>query len=158
MLVNFSWLIQGILAGSGQIGGWSHSGDVLDKDIQRLGIEGIRAIVSLTEQPLPVEKVEMEGMSYLHLPILDMSPPSLYEISSFVEFVDHSKEKKRPVLVHCEAGLGRTGTMLASYLINMGLSPIEAMANVRRSRPGSIETLAQERALFEYSASFHERN
>ena len=156
MLVNFSWLIQGVLAGSGQIGGWGRRGDVLDKDIQQLSIEGIRAIVSLTEQPLPMEKIE--SMSYLHLPILDMSPPSLDEICKFVEFVDYSKEKKWPVLVHCEAGLGRTGTMLASYLVNMGLSPIEAMANVRRNRPGSIETPAQERALFEYFVSFHERS
>ena len=45
MLPNFSWLIQGVLAGSGQIGGWGRYGsEALDRDLQELREEGIKAI------------------------------------------------------------------------------------------------------------------
>jgi protein-tyrosine phosphatase len=47
------------------------------------------------------------------------------------------------VLVHCAAGLGRTGMLVARLLVDAGLSPAEAIARVRRARPGTIETRAQ---------------
>jgi len=44
------------------------------------------------------------------------------------------------VLVHCAAGIGRTGAVLAAYLIRTeNLSATEAIFRVRSQRPGSIE-------------------
>ena len=60
---------------------------------------------------------------------------------------------RRAVGVHCGAGMGRTGTFLAAYLVSQGMTAHDAIAEVRRLRPGSIETPAQERAVAQYEAS-----
>lgn len=52
--------------------------------------------------------------------------------------------KGRGVALHCRGGLGRSGTIAARLLIELGLDPGEAIARVRESRPGAIETGAQE--------------
>ena len=149
MLVNFSWLVEDNLAGSGQIGGWSYD-QQLEIDLDLLYEQGIRVIVSLTESPLQAGKVEAKNMVYLHLPIPDMRPPTLEDIIAFVHYVDQSVEKGLPVVVHCSAGLGRTGTMLASYLVNKGNSTADALAKIRAIRPGSIETPDQELAVYDF--------
>ncbi|VFV42042.1 dual specificity protein [Lynx pardinus] len=53
--------------------------------------------------------------------------------------------------VHCALGFGRTGTMLACYLVKeRGLAAGDAIAEIRRLRPGSIETYEQEKAVFQF--------
>jgi len=59
-------------------------------------------------------------------------------------------ERKMAMAIHCAAGLGRTGVVLACYFIDKGLSATNAIARVRRLRPGSIETAEQEDAIVEF--------
>jgi ADP-ribosyl-[dinitrogen reductase] hydrolase len=49
------------------------------------------------------------------------------------------------IVVHCLAGLGRSGTIAARLLIEFGMSPPEAIRRVREVRIGAIETAWQER-------------
>jgi atypical dual specificity phosphatase len=50
-------------------------------------------------------------------------------------------------------GWGRTGTLLAAYLVSEGMSADEAIYQVRKKRPGSIETFGQEQILHIYEQS-----
>lgn len=59
-------------------------------------------------------------------------------------------ENQQPVAVHCLAGLGRTGTMLACYLVATGTPANNAIMRIREWRPGSIETKEQEAVVYEY--------
>jgi atypical dual specificity phosphatase len=54
-------------------------------------------------------------------------------------------------MVHCAAGRGRTGTILAAYLLKEnGLTADQAIKKIRKLRPGSIQSTTQEKAIFMY--------
>ncbi len=112
-------------------------------DLGRLAAEGIGAIVSLTEE-VPEPLVGERRFKLLHLPIVDMTVPETAQVERFVHFVDRMIAMGRPVGVHCLAGLGRTGTMIACYLVTRGMSAGQAIDHVRSVRPGSIQTEEQE--------------
>ncbi len=116
------------------------------RDLDFLAEEGIGAIVSLTEE-LPRELAAARRFRVLHLPVEDMTPPETEQIERYVEFVDQAVRGGVGVGTHCLAGLGRTGTMIACYLVSRGMGAEEAIDRVRRVRPGSIQTELQERAV-----------
>ena len=91
------------------------------------------------------------GIAYLHLPVEDMQPPTLEEVVEFMGFITDVEQQGRPVVVHCGAGLGRTGTMLACYLVHQGKSTEDSLITLRQIRPGSVETLGQEQSIENYA-------
>jgi atypical dual specificity phosphatase len=69
----------------------------------------------------------------------------------FLEVCEGARSRREGVAVHCRAGMGRTGTCLAAYLMRYsGLPARQAIDAVRRARPGSVETRQQEEALFSF--------
>jgi atypical dual specificity phosphatase len=119
----------------------------LEQDAAYLEQEGIRILVSLTENPPDSEVLASRAIDQEHIPVQDYTPPTLEQMIEFVTVVKDSVVAGKSVGVHCTAGLGRSGTMAAAYLVADGASADEAIATVRQLRPGSIETPAQEDAV-----------
>ena len=135
--LDMDWIIEDELAAFSQ---WALN------DLMALQIEGIGAIVSLTEH-IPQPLMRETNMRLLHLPIIDMTAPTNEQIEEFVDFINDALDDEVAVGVHCLAGLGRTGTMIACFLVSRGAGPEEAIAQVRAARPGSVQTATQERAV-----------
>ncbi len=135
--MDMDWIIPGEVAAFSQ---WVLS------DLVALQAEGIGAIVSLTEH-VPQPLAHATNMRLMHLPLIDMTAPTDEQIEDFVDFVNAALDEEIAVGVHCLAGLGRTGTMIACLLVSRGMGPEEAIAHVRAARPGSVQTAVQERAV-----------
>ena len=139
----FSWIVPGELAVMPLPG----RDRPLDQDAAFLEQEGIRVLVSLTETPTDAEVLTSRSIAQEHISVQDYQAPTLEQMIEFVAVVEDSVAVGKPVGVHCTAGLGRSGTMAAVYLVSEGASANDAIATVRRLRPGSIETSAQEDAV-----------
>ncbi|MBA1146938.1 dual specificity protein phosphatase family protein [Ectothiorhodospiraceae bacterium WFHF3C12] len=83
------------------------------------------------------------GLAWLHAPIADFAAPGAEFERVWArrgnEVQDHLRDGGR-VAIHCLAGLGRTGTVAARILIELGYAPDEAVASVRAVRPGAIQS------------------
>lgn len=138
---NFTWFIEEKLAGSGM----PTSSEELDWVIK----QGISCVVTMTEGRLPQSWVQ--NIQYRHVPTEDFTAPDIEKIDQTVDFIHQRIESKEPIMVHCAGGLGRTGVILACYLIKYeNYSANDAIESVRKRRPGSIQSKSQQIAISLY--------
>jgi atypical dual specificity phosphatase len=146
---NFGWVVDGKLAGSGM----PVTKDEFDWAVE----QGIGAVLTVKEDPLP-EKWVNGSVDYLHLEVVDFGAPEIEDIARAIEFIELQNANSKPVMVHCAAGKGRTGVILACYLVkNEGLSPQQAIEKIRAMRPGSIQSESQEWAIAMYEKHLKSR-
>jgi len=141
---NFSWIIEKKLAGSAI--------PTSIDEVQWLIEQGVKSIVTIREEPLADNWIN--DMNYLHVMSNDMGVPEFNDLIHAVDFIHRRITNNEPVLVHCLAGLGRTGTILSCYLVKyQNTSAEEAIRKIREERPGSIQSYPQEEIIFQFEKS-----
>ena len=140
---NFSWVTEGKLAGSGL--------PVSEDEFKWLVDKGIKSIVTVREVPLPSQWFDGGDIDFMHLMVEDYGAPTMEVLDEAVNHIDKKIRSGKAVLVHCAAGKGRTGAVLAAYMIKKeNLTADRAIEKIRLMRPGSVQSITQETALSMY--------
>ena len=137
-----NWLIPGELA---------RSSIPRSSDLIALHEEHIDSIVNLLEEwyhEVAEEEIK-SGFNVLHSPVPDFGAPSLDQLKTIVTWIDNEIAHGKKVLVHCFAGIGRTGTVLIAYLMTKGYD--RKTAADKASRIGAAaQSMEQEKILEDY--------
>lgn len=98
--------------------------------------KGIRTVIRLNNKEYDRATLVQQGFHHHDLFFTDCSTPSDAIVDKFLRIAETSEGA---IAVHCLAGLGRTGTLIAMYMMkHMDFSATEAMAWLRVCRPGSV--------------------
>lgn len=138
----FAWLLPGQLAGTP----WPGLIRETEDDLDALRHVGVTRLVSLTEQGFPAALAARFGIRCASLPIADMQAPSLARAAALCNDIDHWLRAGEVVALHCKAGLGRTGTLLAAYWLWQGhgqRSALESIDRIRRLDAAMIQAPSQ---------------
>jgi len=111
---------------------------------------GVRRLVSLSPECRPPIHLFKE-FYWMEIPIQELAAPTMEQIKLFICFVEQGRQLDEAVGVHCRTGRGTSGTLVACYMVRYcGLTAEQAVMQLRKTRPGAVETLAQERAVQDY--------
>ncbi|KAJ8710852.1 hypothetical protein PYW08_009367 [Mythimna loreyi] len=140
---NFSWFIEKEIAAM-----------AFPKTVENLNYltdVGVNHLITLSPEKIPpISKCEKK-LNWSLIRIEEFDAPTLKQIQEFIEICEYAGSRGEAVGVHCRQGWGRTGTLLACYLVHFqDMTPERAILTVRLNRPGSIETYEQEKAVCHY--------
>ena len=121
------------------------------EELQWLRQQGIDILLSLSEEPPSHKSIDDAGLMLVHVPVPDFEAPTRAQFEKCLTVIQRGQQSSMGVNIHCRAGKGRTGTVLAAYFVSKGMYPHEAIQHVRDLRPGSIETPEQEQAVVEFA-------
>lgn len=132
----------------------------MEWNIARLRKMGYSVVVSLECDRLDTFEIEDAGFEHKKICVQDFTSPTLEQIDDFLQFVDAKLAEGKKILVHCFAGRGRTGTMLAAYLVHQGMSAESAIREIREkayAAYGSVRGVIepeQEETLYQFERRF----
>jgi atypical dual specificity phosphatase len=149
----FHWIIRDLL------GGTEYPGLLRDEesDLRALSQLGVRVLVNLTEPPYKTTRIKEFGIRNEFFPVTDMGVPTLDATTEFCERVSTWLDEGITTVLHCKAGLGRTGTLLACILVHRGMRPGNAIDKVRMTNPGYIQSEVQFQFIDEYAGYINAR-
>ena len=127
------------------------------QDLEQLRRDGCGVLISLLneEEPSPrydVGRAVASGFKRYNIPVKDFHPPTIDQLQQFVSLITGLPSGTK-IIVHCEGGTGRTGTIAAAYWVAKGMTVSEAIDHVRKARPHAVETQEQEAVLRHFADS-----
>ena len=123
------------------------------EDLSTLHDSGVRTIISLLEDPVGLDEYEKHNFNSMWFPVADHGVPTPDQMMKLVEYIDKQLNESNSVAIHCKGGKGRTGTILAAYLIAKGASYEQAMSQIDQAKPNAIKKEFQINFLKELSSA-----
>ena len=160
---NTYWLWAGhVLAGE-------HPGkegeDLLPERLQLLAQMGITHFIDLTSSNDPLKPYQpLGGAVRINHPITDFGVPSTAQMQIILHSIDEALAQGGKVYLHCRAGIGRTGTVAATWLVNRGMNGQAALdllqqkwqaVDKRLEEPHTPETAAQRQFVLAWKTPSH---
>ncbi|MEZ4871352.1 MAG: protein-tyrosine phosphatase family protein [Bdellovibrionales bacterium] len=106
----------------------------LDQEISFLKNQGIKTVVTLTEQHHNKDELS-DHFDLHHFSIRDLDAPSFEQVLEFSEIIKQSKVDREPMAIHCLAGIGRTSTMLIAAHLVLGENLDQLLADLAVKNP-----------------------
>ncbi|RKH55889.1 protein-tyrosine phosphatase family protein [Corallococcus aberystwythensis] len=117
---------------------------------------GVRHVVDVRVECQDDEHVLSEhGITFLHLPTVDMRAIQLRMIHDGVAWVRERLMREQKVLIHCEHGIGRSALLALCVLVDQGLEPLEALELAKTRRPCVSPSPEQLGAFIAYTQDVH---
>ncbi|MDR2220513.1 MAG: ATP-binding cassette domain-containing protein [Methylobacillus sp.] len=142
----FRWIIPG------KVGTSPLPGAVIDinHDLAALRMVGITMLVTLTTGDLPQDILRKHGLRNVHLPVYDREAPTVVQLKMLAMRMTEMLNRGEVLVVHCRAGIGRTGTVVAGWLISEGLTADAALERIRKIDIHYVQTAEQEKFLHDF--------
>jgi protein-tyrosine phosphatase len=130
------------------------AGEWVDEEFRGLAAAGIRQVVSLLELREAYEVglanegllCAPHGMEFVSFPIPDRGlPPSVEAFATFTKTVYHQIAGGLSTVVHCRAGIGRTGLLAAGVLLHAAFEPDKAFAHISKRRGVEVPDTEEQR-------------
>ncbi|WP_438996952.1 phosphatase domain-containing protein [Candidatus Puniceispirillum sp.] len=156
------------LRADGKTDGKAHDADI-KHDVEQLASAGAGLVLTLLEADdrvrLGVSALDRiisdAGLAHASFPIRDHGIPNEAHSVTLGQLLDDLETRIRngqSIAIHCQAGLGRTGMMAGLLLGRFGIEAAAAITAIRQTRPGSIETQAQEDFVREWGKAYNSPN
>lgn len=113
-------------------------------ELQRLGVRDLG------------NNVTTLNMIWLHLPLHNLGLPDNRfdeKWKMVIPCLCNVLREGNRVLIHCREGIGRAALAAARLLLELGFTPEESIAMVRRARPGSLLLHSQEQYIYSFSGT-----
>ncbi len=112
---------------------------------------GVEVILNLCVECGNLHEVERAaGFIVYWLPVSDAYAPELDELDDALEWLNGHVESGKRALVHCRFGVGRSGSIIAAYLLKRGFS-LEHVLETIKQTPATPTSRDQRKLIFEYA-------